>query len=394
MHHHYRGHWPRRTAWCVALLSALLGLACGQDWLPSVGDPGTDAGGAADPDVVGRMGVDADAATRDASIGTYDAGLPDEGGAGRDAGIAAPDAGAGGLEVLCPGATRVVTVSPDGAADFKTIQAAVRTVSANNPTPVEIHLRPGTYAEHVDITQPRVCLTGESAETTTITATAGTNIVSGGTVIITGADFSAANITFENSAPKGSGQAVALMANGGRQQFIGCRFLSFQDTLFVAGGTQYFRRCHIQGSTDFIFGEATAVFEECAIHSAAEGTAIVAPRTPQDSPYGFVFLGGSLTANLTGSAVRDHVVHLGRPWGPYAAAAFIGVSMGAHIAAEGWTTMGTNDLTNTRFSEYASTGSGAAPENPTRAPRQLTATQAASYTVSTILEPWDPGYRR
>jgi pectinesterase len=85
-------------------------------------------------------------------------------------------------------------------------------------------------------------------------------------------------------------------------------------------------------------------------------------------------------------------VYLGRPWGPYGEAVFLNVAMGAHIAADGWTTMSSNTLANVRFYEYKSTGAGANATNATRASRQLTDAQAANYTVAKVLSPWVPGY--
>jgi len=182
------------------------------------------------------------------------------------------------------------------------------------------------------------------------------------------------------------------MAQGARQQFSNCRFLSYQDTLYTNTGTQYFKNCYIQGDTDFIFGDATAVFENCTINSVSEGTAVTAPRTPQTQTYGLVFIGGSLTASPTTSTVRAGHVYLGRPWGPYGAVAYLNVSMGAHINADGWTTMSSNTLANVRFYEYKSTGAGANATNATRASRQLSDTQAANYTVKNVLNPWVPTY--
>lgn len=172
------------------------------------------------------------------------------------------------------------------------------------------------------------------------------------------------------------------------------RFLSYQDTPYTNTGTQYFRDCYIQGDTDYILGDATAVFEDCTMNNVAEGTAVTAPRTPQNTTYGFVFLGGQLTANPTTSSVRNNHVALGRPWGPYAAAAFINVAMGAHILADRWTTMNNNTLANTRFGECKSTGAGANPTHATRASRQLSDAQAATYTVAKALPSWTHGYSR
>ncbi len=292
----------------------------------------------------------------------------------------------------CPGATQVITVDANGAGQYTTLQAAINSISTSNSKLIQVNVKAGTYHEQVTISKSFVCLVGESATSTIITNTAGTSITTAGTVMVTGNDFSASDITFENSAPNGSGQAVALMAKGSRQQFLNCRFVSYQDTLYTNTGTQYFKNCYIQGDTDYVFGDATAVFENCTMNNVAEGTAVTAPRTPQGTTYGLVFLGGSLTASPTTSTVRSNHVYLGRPWGPYGAVAFLNVAMGAHINADGWTTMSGNDLTNVRFYEYKSAGPGANPTNATRASRQLTDAQAANYTVKNVLNPWVPGY--
>jgi pectin methylesterase-like acyl-CoA thioesterase len=357
----------------------------------------TGAGGATGP---GGAGGSQDAGSHDsASTGGSGTDGPGSGTGGKSGsggngsgGSSSGGSGTGGstFGTACPGATQTLTVG--SGQQYATVQAAVNAVPSSNSKLVQISVKAGKYKEQVTINKPFVCLTGESATTTTITNALGTNIVNGGTVLLTGNDFSAANIAFENTGGDGSGQAVALMAQGQRQQFRDCRFLSYQDTLYTNTGTQYFRDCFIQGDTDYIFGDATAVFENCTMNNVAEGTAVTAPRTPQNAAYGFVFLGGSLTANPTTSTVRSNHVYLGRPWGPYAAAAFLNVAMGAHIAADGWTTMSDNTLANTHFSEYKSTGAGANPTNATRSPRQLSDSQAASYTVVKVLSPWTPSY--
>lgn len=253
----------------VLSLSSLLTAGCGPDWNAT----GSDAGS-------GSAATDPSAATRDSGGKGVDTDLPelDDGGTATDEG-ANTDAGSTGQEALCPGAAQVIRVAADGSGNHTTIQAAVNAVSPINTKSVQISIKAGTYNEHVDITKSHICLIGESAQSTAISATAGTNIGTGGTVIVTGADFSAANITFRNGAAVGSGQAVALMAKGSRQQFINCRFVSYQDALYVNAGTQYFKGCYIQGNTDYIFGEATAVFDGCTMNNVSEGTAVTAPRT-------------------------------------------------------------------------------------------------------------------
>jgi pectin methylesterase-like acyl-CoA thioesterase len=361
-----------------------------------MGAGGSQDAGARDSAASGGSGISSGGGTGGkAGSGGATGGSGSGGGSGGGGGLggsgsAGSGAGGSNLATPCPGATQTLNVG--SGQQYATVQAAVNAVSGSNSKLVQISVKAGTYKEQVTINKPFVCLTGDSATTTTITNALGTNILTGGTIIVTGSDFSAANIAFQNTGGDGSGQAVALMAQGQRQQFRNCRFLSYQDTLYTNTGTQYFRDCFIQGDTDYIFGDATAVFEGCTMNNVAEGTAVTAPRTPQNAGYGFVFLGGSLTANPTTSTVRSNHVYLGRPWGPYAAAAFLNVAMGAHIASDGWTTMSGNTLANTHFSEYKSTGSGANPTNGTRSSRQLSDAQAANYTVAKVLSPWTPGY--
>lgn len=304
--------------------------------------------------------------------------------------------GAGGAAVeLCPpGIVQTLTVALDGSGDHATVQGAIDSIPNGSTTPIRIEVRAGRYVEKLTIGgRQHLCLVGEDPATTVLTygdsAADGIGTSDSASTVVSANDFSAANLTFENSSALGDGQAVALRADGQREQFYNCRFVSYQDTLYNRNGSQYFRDCYVQGNTDYIFGAGTAVFDDCTIHSISEGTAVTAPRTDAAVPYGFVFRGGVFTAD---SSVRTGHVHLGRPWGPYAAAAFLEVELGAHIAAVGYTTMSENTLALTRFSEYESTGPGANPGARAPESRQLTADEAATYTLPTILSGWTPSY--
>lgn len=56
-------------------------------------------------------------------------------------------------------------------------------------------------------------------------------------------------------------QAVALRVAGQKAVFYRARFLGSQDTLLDETGTHYFFQCLIQGSTDFIFGNAKSLYQ-------------------------------------------------------------------------------------------------------------------------------------
>lgn len=56
-------------------------------------------------------------------------------------------------------------------------------------------------------------------------------------------------------------QAVALRIAGDKSMFFKARFLGSQDTLLDETGTHYFFHCFIQGSIDFIFGNARSLYQ-------------------------------------------------------------------------------------------------------------------------------------
>ena len=57
------------------------------------------------------------------------------------------------------------------------------------------------------------------------------------------------------------GQAVALRVTGDQSAFYGCGMYGAQDTLLDELGRHFFKECFIQGSIDFIFGNARSLYE-------------------------------------------------------------------------------------------------------------------------------------
>jgi pectinesterase len=292
---------------------------------------------------------------------------------------------------VCPaGITKTLTVAKDGTGQFSSVQAAVDSLANGSSAHVRINIKAGTYTEKLTIAnRTNLCLVGESSTNTILTygdSNGSVGSTSGSaSVFISANDFSATQLTFQNSYGAGS-QAVALRTTGQRQQFLDCRLVGYQDTLYVHGGTQYFRRCYVQGNTDYVFGAATAVLEDCELRNVQSGSAVTAPNTDAGTAYGIVVLGGKFTA---ASGVRN--VALARPWGPDGAAAFLNASLDAHISAAGFTTMSGNAPENARFSEYQSTGTGANASG--RSAYQLSASAAAKYTIANIYGgAWTPTY--
>lgn len=294
----------------------------------------------------------------------------------------------------------IIEVNRGGSGDFTSVQAAINSVSRSNTTPTIIRIAPGTYSEKLVVDRPHVTLCGQTgqAEKTILTYSDNANTPNGAggtlgtsgsySVNISASDVSAENITFANSTGPGV-QAVALLVTGNRVQFRRCRAIGHQDTLYVKSGTQYFKDCYIEGTVDFIFGGATAVFDSCTIHNVASGTAITAPSTEQSTPFGIVFLGGKATA---AASIRPGSIALGRNWRPYGATTYLRTELGAHISPVGWVPMGENTLATARFAEYMTTGPGAKPNQRARESKQLSAAEAAKYTVDNMLAPWRPSF--
>ena len=269
-------------------------------------------------------------------------------------------------------------VAADGSGDFKTVQAALDHVPENNDRPIVIHIKGGVYREQIRVTKRFITLRGDDPLKTVLTyslsALQAGNTRLAFSTLVNSNDFRAENLTFENNFGVGS-QAVALFVDAERASFKNCRFLGWQDTLFVNGSHHLFENCYIEGHVDFIFGTASAVFKNCHIHSKGQGYVTAHFRTSNEENTGFVFVHCRLTGQDTGNGV-----YLGRPWRPYARVVFLECWLGAHIKPEGWDNWRDPAREKTAwFGEYKSEGPGASPATRVAWSRQLTATEAAEF---------------
>ena len=316
---------------------------------------------------------------------------------------------------------KTLYVDPLGRGDHTSVRAAV-TAAGSGWTLV---VAPGTYRETVAVDRTRSEMTwiGASENPRDVVVVydnaAGTPKPGGGTHGTTGSatttvqadGFTARWITFANDwlradHPGTSGtQAVALKVQGDRSAFHHCRFLGHQDTLYAdstALGTfarQYFAHCYAEGDVDFVFGRATAVFEQCHFRTLS--------RTDlAGAPYGFVFapstaganpLGYLVTRSRVSSEAADGYYKLARPWVPSSdttARPMLTVRdtrLGPGIdAVEPYANMSDSyPWQAQRFAEYRNTGPGAAVTVPANRP-QLTPRQARSATRAAWLGDWEP----
>lgn len=291
-----------------------------------------------------------------------------------------------------------IIVAADGSGHFTTITEAISSVpDFRKKARTRILVRPGVYHEKIVIPPTKINLSIIGDDGAVISyddyasklnrfgdekSTSGS-----ATIYIYPPDFYAENLTFRNAAGP-VGQAVACFVAGDRAVFRNCRFLGFQDTLYTYGDNsrQYYDNCYIEGTVDFIFGKSTAYFNNCRIHSLANGY-VTAPATPQDHPHGYVFRNCHLSA-------ADSVdrVYLSRPWRPHARAVYLECLMDRHISPDGWNNWGraSNEAT-VFYAEWASRGDGANPA--ARVGYSVQLDSPAGYSVTDVLagsDNWDP----
>jgi len=306
-----------------------------------------------------------------------------------------------------------VTTGIEGTTEFPTIVNALDHHPFATPNPdgspgrVFIEIEPGVYHERVIVTQNQDNITliglGKSPEEVVITNSLNAKVAGGTffteTVEINGAGFEADNITFENSAGN-TGQAVAVANRGDRSIFKHCRFLGHQDTLFADYGRQYYVDSYIEGGVDYIFGNATAVFEHDELHSNGPGFITAQSRTSAEQTTGYVILNSRVTSGLeAGTPPMDAAtpgaksvasargsIGLGRPWRPYSRVIYINTELPGSVSPGGWNNWGkaSNEAT-AYYAESGSTGPGASLATRVLWSHQLTAAEAKQYLPGTFL---------
>ncbi|RWW63098.1 hypothetical protein BHE74_00029744 [Ensete ventricosum] len=208
------------------------------------------------------------------------------------------------LNKAFPSYTLTVDKNPS-AGDFTTIQEAIDSLPLINLVRVVIKVNAGTYTEKVTVSPMRAFITiqGAGADKTVVQwgDTAETlgpkkqpiGTFNSATFAVNAPYFIAKNITFkvcvpcsirkdfvrrpdrvpllaslgfQNTTPVPppgamGKQAVSLRISGDTAAFVGCKFLGAQDTLYDHVGRHYYKDCYIEGSVDFIFGNALSLYE-------------------------------------------------------------------------------------------------------------------------------------
>ncbi|KAH9316336.1 hypothetical protein KI387_024963, partial [Taxus chinensis] len=306
----------------------------------------------------------------------------------------------------------VLIVDQNGCGNYSTVQSAVNAVADNNPDRTIIFITAGVYTEKVIIPQRKRNITfqGQGLLSTSIvwndTANSSGGTFFSGSVMIFSDNFVAKDISFKNSAPipnpgEEGAQAVALRIAGDKAAFYGCGFYGAQDTLHDDRGRHYFRLCFIQGSIDFIFGNARSLYHQCVVNSIANPV-----------PSGSTRITGAITAHARGSSLENTGfsfvgciirgsgnVWLGRAWRPYSRVIFSYSYMSDIISPEGWNDW--NDPSRDRtvfYGQYKCGGPGANQSMRVSYSRELEDCEAASFIDISFIDgmewlfPFVPAY--
>ena len=323
---------------------------------------------------------------------------------------------------------------------------------------ITIHIAPGIYREQVIINTPYITLVNDDVSSKDVTITwyygIGYSYYSmgsdgrynednarsktgkgeakrwGGTVQLQSkaSDFKAKNIIFENSFNRyitndeiedgvevsgstsitfertisadvrkrsATERAAAMTIDADRAEFYNCQFYSSQDTLYTGGKKGYFKKCKIEGNTDYIFGGGDYVFDQCRLsfYGYADKSAggVITAALEQTEIHGYLFYNCKVVANpdlMVGSGA------FGRPWRQTAVVLFYNtiVEKKNTISDAAWTSMAC-DPTEANFMEYNTTlPDGTAVNVSKRKGKVLSDDEAKNISVQGYLEDWVPSF--
>ncbi|WP_329124594.1 pectinesterase family protein [Streptomyces sp. NBC_01465] len=332
---------------------------------------------------------------------------------------AGPRSSIGTTAAATAAAATTLTVAQDGSGQYKTVQAAVDAVPANNASRVVISVKPGTYREIVKVpaAKPHVTIQGSGASRkdtvivynnaagTTKPDGSGTYGTPGSaTLSVASDDSQLRNLTVTNDFDEAahqdiSNQAVALLTSADKIVLDGVIVNGDQDTLELetasaaTQGRVYIANSYITGNVDFIFGRATAVVDKSVItlKKRWNGTSagyVTAPSTPANRK-GILINRSAINGDVSAASF-----HLGRNWHPSGdttvdpQTTVRNSTLSAAIKSTPWSDMGGFSWKDDRFAEYQNTGAGAGTASTDRP--QLTDAQAAAQTTAAWLGDWTP----
>ncbi|KAM1178871.1 hypothetical protein ACFX13_018432 [Malus domestica] len=293
-------------------------------------------------------------------------------------------------------------VAQDGTGNFTNVMDAVLAAPDESMTRYVIYIKKGTYKENVEIKKKKwnLMMIGDGMDATIISGNR--NFVDGWTTFrsatfaVSGRGFIARDLTFENMAGPEKHQAVALRSDSDLSVFYRCQIRGYQDTLYAHTMRQFYRDCKISGTVDFIFGDATVVFQNCQILAKKglpnqKNSVTAQGRKDPNEPTGISIQFCNITADADLlPLVNSTSTYLGRPWKLYSRTVIMQSFLSSAIRPEGWLEWNADfALSTLSYGEYMNYGPGAGLESRVKWPGYRVfneSTQVQNYTVAQFIE--------
>ncbi|CAL0306926.1 unnamed protein product [Lupinus luteus] len=263
-------------------------------------------------------------------------------------------------------------VALDGSGNYSNVMDAVEAAPDYSMKRYVIYIKKGVYNEYVEIKKKKwnIMIIGDGINATVITGNRsfidGWTTFRSATFAVSGRGFLARDITFQNTAGPEKHQAVALRSDSDLSVFYKCGIFGYQDSLYTHTMRQFYRECKISGTVDFIFGDATAVFQNCQILAKKglpdqKNTITAQGRKDPNEPTGFSIQFSNITADYDLLPfINTTQTYLGRPWKTYSRTIFMQSYMSDVIRPEGWLEWNGNLYLDTLYyAEYMNSGPGA-----------------------------------
>ncbi|XP_015078334.1 pectinesterase-like [Solanum pennellii] len=267
-------------------------------------------------------------------------------------------------------------VAKDGSGQFNTIAAALAAYPKNLKGRYTIYVKAGIYDEYITVTkdQVNIFMYGDGPRKTIVTghksALAGVSTYQSASFSAIGNGFIGKSMGFQNTAGPEGHQAVALRVQSDMSAFYNCRMDGYQDTLYVQTHRQFYRNCVVSGTVDFIFGDSSAILQNCLIIARKpmekqQNTVTAQGRTNIRATTGLVIQNCRIVPEQLLEPLRFKIpTFLGRPWKMYARTVVMESTLADFIQPAGWMPWDGNFALDTCvYAEYANRGPGANTNN-------------------------------
>ncbi|CAL4947065.1 unnamed protein product [Urochloa decumbens] len=264
-------------------------------------------------------------------------------------------------------------VAQDGSGNYRTVKEAVDAAPDGGKRRYVIYVKKGVYRENVEVGNKKreLMIVGDGMDATVITGSR--NVVDGATTFnsatlaVAGDGIILQDLRVENTAGPTKQQAVALRVSADRAVAYRCRVDGYQDTLYAHALRQFYRECFVSGTVDFVFGNAAAVLQGCALAARVplrgQQNAVTAQgrEDPNQSTGTSVHRCQVVPApDLAPVAGKEVKTYLGRPWKAYSRTVYVKSYLDAHVDPRGWLEWDGDFALKTLFyGEYENEGPGA-----------------------------------